>query len=318
MKYRQLGNSDLNISEIILGSWLTYGGGVERQKAQACINKAFDVGINCIDTANVYGRGAAESLLGEILQGRDRSSYILATKVYFPMSEGDRGLSAAQIHKQIDASLQRLRTDYVDLYQCHRYDVDTPLEETMEALTEVVQQGKARYIGFSEWSPAQIQAALDLPNVERFVSSQPQYSMLWRKPEAEVFPLCADNGIGQIVWSPIAQGVLTGKYQPGQAPPPDSRAANDQMNGFMGDFYSDRILNAVQNLQPIAQQLNISLAQLALAWILRDERVSAAIIGASRPEQLEDNAAASEVSLSDDVLRDIDKVLAPVLSYATT
>ncbi len=318
MKYRQLGNSDLNISEIILGSWLTYGGGVERQKAEACIHKAFDVGINCIDTANVYGRGAAESLLGEVLQGRDRSSYILATKVYFPMSQSDRGLSAAQIHKQIDASLQRLRTDYVDLYQCHRYDVDTPLEETMSALTEVVQQGKARYLGFSEWSPAQIQAALNLTNVERFVSSQPQYSMLWRKPEAEVFPLCADNGIGQIVWSPLAQGVLTGKYQPGQAPPQDSRAANDQMNGFMDNFYSDRILSAVQNLQPIAQQLNISMAQLALAWVLRDERVSAAIVGASRPEQVEDNAAASEVSLSDDVLRDIDKVLAPVLSYATT
>lgn len=318
MKYRQLGNSELNISEIILGSWLTYGGGVERQKAEACIHKAFDVGINCIDTANVYGRGAAESLLGEVLQGRERSSYILATKVYFPMSQSDRGLSASQIYKQIDASLQRLRTDYVDLYQCHRYDVDTPLEETMSALTEVVRQGKARYIGFSEWSPAQIQAALNLPNVERFVSSQPQYSMLWRKPEAQVFPLSADNGIGQIVWSPLAQGVLTGKYQPGEAPPQDSRAANDQMNGFMGDFYSDRILSAVQNLKPIAQQLNISMAQLALAWVLRDERVSAAIVGASRPEQVEDNAAASEVSLSDDVLRDIDKVLAPVLFYATT
>ena len=317
MKYRQLGNSDLKVSELILGSWLTYGGGVERQKAEACIHKAFDLGINCIDTANVYGRGAAESLLGEILQGRDRSSYILATKVYFPMSESDRGLSATQIHKQIDASLQRLRTDYVDLYQCHRYDVNTPLEETMEALTEVVRQGKARYIGFSEWSPEQIQAALDLSNVEKFVSSQPQYSMLWRKPEAEVFPLCAANGIGQIVWSPLAQGVLTGKYQPGQAPPQDSRAANDQMNGFMGDFSSDRVLSAVQNLKPIAQRLNISLAQLALAWILRDERVSSAIIGASRPEQVEDNAAASEVKLSSDVLKDIDTVLSPVLPSVT-
>jgi 1-deoxyxylulose-5-phosphate synthase len=317
MKYRQLGNSDLQVSELILGSWLTYGGGVERQKAEACVNKAFDVGINCIDTANVYGRGAAESLLGEILQGRDRNSYILATKVYFPMSESDRGLSAAQIRKQIDASLQRLRTDYVDLYQCHRYDVNTPLEETMEALTEVVQQGKARYLGFSEWSPAQIQAALNLPNVERFVSSQPQYSMLWRKPEAQVFPLCADNGIGQIVWSPLAQGVLTGKYTPGDAPPQDSRAANDRMNGFMGELYSDRVLTAVQNLNPIAQKLNISMAQLALAWILRDKRVSSAIIGASRPEQVEDNAAAAEISLSHDVLRDIDTILSPVLPYVT-
>lgn len=315
MKYRQLGNSDLNVSEISLGSWLTYGGGVERQQAEACIHKAFDVGINFIDTANVYGRGAAESLLGEVLQGIDRTSYILATKVYFPMSDTDKGLSAAQIYKQIDASLQRLRTDYVDLYQCHRYDVNTPLEETMTALTDVVRQGKARYIGFSEWSPAQIQAALNLPNVEQFVSSQPQYSMLWRKPEAEVFPLCAANGISQIVWSPLAQGVLTGKYQPGVAPPQNSRAANEQMNGFMGELRSDRVLSAVQNLKPIAQRLNISMPQLALAWVLRDGRVSSAIIGASRPEQIADNAGASDINLSDDVLREIDGVLAPALPY---
>jgi aryl-alcohol dehydrogenase-like predicted oxidoreductase len=313
MKYRQLGSSDLKVSEISLGSWLTYGGGVERQHAEACIHKAFDVGINVIDTANVYGRGAAESLLGEVLQGIDRASYILATKVYFPMSDTDQGLSAAQIHKQIDASLQRLRTDYVDLYQCHRYDVNIPLEETMSALTDIVRQGKARYIGFSEWSPAQIQAALNLPNVEKFVSSQPQYSMLVRKPEAEVFPLCAANGIGQIVWSPLGQGVLTGKYKPGEAPPQDSRAANDQMNGFMQDLRSDRILTAVQNLKPIAQRLNLTMAQLALAWVLRDERVSSTIIGASRPEQVVDNAGASGVRLSDEVLREVDQVLAPAL-----
>lgn len=315
MQYRQLGNSDLNVSEISLGSWLTYGGGVERQQAEACIHKAFDVGINFIDTANVYGRGAAESLLGEILQGIERKSYVLATKVYFPMSPSDQGLSGAQIYKQIDASLQRLRTDYVDLYQCHRYDVNTPLEETMEALTNVVQQGKARYIGFSEWNPSQIQAALNMNNVERFVSSQPQYSMLWRKPEAEVFALCAANGIGQIVWSPLAQGVLTGKYKPGEVPPQDSRAANSQMNGFMGDITTERVLSAVQNLKPIAQSLNISMAQLALAWVLRDSRVSSAIIGASRPEQVVDNAAASDVKLSDDVLRKIDEVLAPALLH---
>ncbi|GAP94660.1 aldo/keto reductase family protein [Leptolyngbya sp. NIES-2104] len=316
MKYRKLGSSDLNASEIILGSWLTYGGGVERQNAEACIHKAFDVGINFIDTANVYARGAAESLLGEVLQGVDRASYILATKVYFPMSDVDRGLSAAQIHKQIDASLQRLKTDYVDLYQCHRYDTNTPLEETMEALTEVVRQGKARYIGFSEWNPSQIQAALNLPNVEKFVSSQPQYSMLWRKPEAEVFPLCAANGIGQIVWSPLAQGVLTGKYKPGEAIPKDSRAANDQMNGFMNDLLNDRILTAVQDLKPIAGELNISMAQLALAWVLRDERVTGAIIGASRPEQIVDNAAASEVTLSEAELKEIDRILEPALSSA--
>ncbi|MDX2216509.1 MAG: aldo/keto reductase family protein [Oculatellaceae cyanobacterium bins.114] len=318
MKYRQLGSSDLTVSEIALGSWLTYGGGVERQQAEACVHKAFDVGINFIDTANVYGRGAAESFLGEVLHGKDRTSYILATKVYFPMSSTDQGLSAAQIRKQIDASLQRLRTDYVDLYQCHRYDVNTPLEETMTALTEVVRQGKARYIGFSEWSPAQIQAALKLPGVEKFVSSQPQYSMLWRKPETEVFPLCAANGISQIVWSPLAQGVLTGKYKPGEAPPQDSRANNDQMNGFMQDLLSDRVLSAVQALKPIAQQLNISMAQLALAWVLRAESVASAIIGASRPQQVEDNAAASDVYLSDDVLRQIDQVLAPAMPSVST
>ncbi|HEY9762937.1 MAG TPA: aldo/keto reductase family protein [Trichocoleus sp.] len=313
MKYRQLGSSDLRVSEISLGSWLTYGGGVERQQAEACVHKAFEVGINFIDTANVYGRGAAESFLGEVLQGVDRSSYVLATKVYFPMSPTDQGLSAAQISKQIDASLQRLRTDYVDLYQCHRYDVNTPLEETMAALTDVVRQGKARYIGFSEWNPTQIQAALNMEGVEKFVSSQPQYSMLWRKPEAEVFPLCAANGIGQIVWSPLAQGVLTGKYKLGEAPPQDSRAANDKMNGFMENLRSDRILSAVQNLKPIAEQLNISTAQLALAWVLRDERVSSAIVGASRPEQVVDNAAASGVNLSDEVLQEIDTVLASAL-----
>jgi 1-deoxyxylulose-5-phosphate synthase len=318
MKYRRLGNSNLNVSAISLGSWLTYSGGVERDKAIACVRKAFDVGINFIDTANVYGRGAAESLLGDVLQGIDRSSYVLATKVYFPMSDTDQGLSAAQIYKQIDASLQRLRTDYVDLYQCHRYDVNTPLEETMEALTNVVRQGKARYIGFSEWSPAQIRAAIEMPNVERFVSSQPQYSMLWRKPEEEVFPLCAENGMGQIVWSPLAQGVLTGKYRPGEAPPSGSRAMNSQMNAFMGDdFLSDRVLSVVQQLKPIADRLNLSMAQLALAWVLRDRRVSSAIIGASRPEQIEDNAKASGVSLDQEVLQALDRILAQLYSLTT-
>ncbi|PZV20660.1 MAG: aldo/keto reductase [Leptolyngbya sp.] len=313
MQYRQLGNSDLTVSELALGSWLTYSGGVERQQAEACVHKALEVGINFIDTANVYGRGAAESFLGEVLQGIDRSSYVLATKVFFPMSDSDRGLSAAQIQKQIDASLQRLGTDYVDLYQCHRYDSDTPLEETMMALTDLVQRGKVRYIGFSEWSSAQIRAALSLPKVEKFVSSQPQYSMLWRQPETEVFPLCADNGIGQIVWSPLAQGVLTGKYQPGEAPPADSRASNDKMNGFMHELRSDRILSAVQDLKPIAQQLDLSMAQLALAWILQDQRVTSAIVGASRPEQVADNAIASGVVLSDQVMQAIDQALSPAL-----
>ncbi|HTY97746.1 MAG TPA: aldo/keto reductase, partial [Solirubrobacteraceae bacterium] len=203
MRLRKLGWTDLEVSEISLGSWLTYSGGVEREQARRCVDAAFEVGINFIDTANVYGRGASETFLGEVLAGRERSSYVLATKVYFPMSDTDRGLSAEQIHKQIDASLQRLKTDHVDLYQCHRYDDDAPLEETMGALTEVVKAGKARYLGFSEWSPSQIQAALDMKDVARFVSSQPQYSMLWREPEREVMPLCAKKGISQIVWSPL-------------------------------------------------------------------------------------------------------------------
>jgi aryl-alcohol dehydrogenase-like predicted oxidoreductase len=313
MDYRQLGRSDLTVSEISLGSWLTYGVGVDTDAARACVEKAFDVGINFIDTANVYGRGAAEEFLGETLDGMDRSSYVLATKVYFPMSRKDRGLSAAQIHKQIDASLQRLRTDYVDLYQCHRYDRDTPLDETMQALTDVVREGKARYVGISEWNAPQIKAALDLPGVVRITSSQPQYSMLWRKPEEKVFPLCEQEGIGNIVWSPLAQGVLTGKYSPGEPPPEDSRAASRSMGQDMGRWRDVEVLDAVQQLKPIADEAGLTMAQLALAWVLRLPVVSSAIIGATRPEQVEDNAAASGVRLSDDALKAIDEVLAPVL-----
>ena len=309
MEYRRLGNSELEVSEISLGSWLTYGVGVERDRAEACVRRAFEHGINFIDTANVYGRGAAESFLGDAFSGVDRSAYILATKVYFPMSDVDRGLSRPQIRKQIDASLQRLQTDYVDLYQCHRYDVETPLEETLEALSEVVRQGKARYIGFSEWSSDQIHSALAIQDVERFVSSQPQYSMLWRVPEAEVFPKCEANGIGQIVWSPLAQGVLTGKYRPGAPPPSDSRWASPAMGGFMGNVGSDDRLAAVQELRPIAESLGLSMSQLALAWVLRRPEVSSAIIGASRPEQIDDNVGASGVSLDEEVLEAIDKAL---------
>ncbi len=309
MRYRQLGSSDLQVSEIGLGSWLTYGDGVERKRAEACVARAFEVGINFIDTANVYAGGEAETFLGEVLAGRERSSYVLATKLYFPTSPEDRGLSAGQVHKQIDASLERLRTDYVDLYQCHRYDSETPLEETMGALSEIVRQGKARYLGFSEWKPEQIQAALDLPGVERFVSSQPQYSLLSRDWEREVFPLCAANGISQIVWSPLAQGVLTGKYRPGDPPPPDSRAASDAMGGFMSRFRSDEVLEGVERLRPIAAELGLSLAQLALAWVLREPNVASAIVGASRPEQVTDNAAASGVELSAETLAAIDEAL---------
>jgi 1-deoxyxylulose-5-phosphate synthase len=312
MNLRQLGSSDIQVSEVSLGSWLTYSGGVERERAKACVEAAFEAGINFIDTANVYGRGAAETLLGEVLSGHDRSSYVLATKVYFPMSDTDRGLSAAQIHKQIDASLARLQTDHVDLYQCHRYDDRTPLEETMAALTEVVRAGKARHIGFSEWPVEKIGQSLALPGVERWVSSQPQYSMLWRAPEAEVIPLCEREGISQIVWSPLAQGVLTGKYLPGQPPPPDSRAASESMGGFIDRLVQPRVLEAVQKLAPIAEAAGLSMVQLALAWVLRQQNVASAIVGASRPEQVRANASASGVALSADTLAAIDEALGDV------
>jgi 1-deoxyxylulose-5-phosphate synthase len=315
MRYRRLGSSDLQVSEISLGSWLTYGGGVGREQAEACVAKAFDVGINFIDTANVYARGKAEEFLGEVLAGRPRDSYVLATKVFFPMSDTDRGLSRAQILKQIDASLARLRTDYVDLYQCHRYDWDTPLEETVDALTQVVRDGKARYLGFSEWPVDKVREALALPGIEKLVSSQPQYSMLWRGPDTELIPFCAENGISQIVWSPLAQGVLTGKYKPGEAPPEGSRATNDAMNFFMDDAKDDRVLERVQGLQPVADELGITMAQLALAWVLREPNVASAIVGASRPQQVEDNASASGVELSDDILKRIDEILGDVVSY---
>src|SRR5256714_5071416 len=314
MRYRRLGSSDLDVSEISLGSWLTYGGGVSNAQAEACIAKAFEVGINFIDTANVYSRGGAEEFLGEVLAARPRDSYILATKLYFPMN-GDRGLSRAQVFKQIDASLARLRTDYVDLYQCHRYDPETPLEETMEALTEVVRQGKARYLGFSEWTAQQIKASLELSTrgLEKFVSSQPQYSILYRVPEREVIPLCRENGISQIVWSPLAQGTLTGKYRPGEQPRHGTRAASPQMGWSMDRFRDDDVLTAVERLVPIAEGLGITMAQLALAWVLREDNVASAIIGASRPEQVADNAAASGIELEEETLRAIDEAVGDVV-----
>jgi aryl-alcohol dehydrogenase-like predicted oxidoreductase len=316
MRYRKLGSSDLEVSEIALGAWLTYAGGIELDQTRACTDAAFEVGINFFDTANVYGRGAAETAWGEILSDRPRDSYILATKVWGQMSDDpdDRGLSAAQIAKQIDASLARLQTDYVDLYQAHRFDPDVPIEETIEALQKVVADGKARYLGFSEWTKEQIEAALAIAGPDLFVSSQPQYSMLWQAPEAEVFPLSAANGISQIVWSPLAQGLLTGKYKPGEAPPADSRAANDSMNTSMKLVMSEANLEAVDRLRPIAEGEGISLVELALAWVLRREELAAAIVGASRPEQVHANAAASGIELSDDVLAAIDTALgdAPV------
>jgi aryl-alcohol dehydrogenase-like predicted oxidoreductase len=316
MRYRKLGSSDLEVSEIALGSWLTYAGGIEADQTRACTDAAFEAGINFFDTANVYGRGAAETAWGEILSGRPRDSYVLATKVWGQMSDDpdDRGLSGAQIAKQIDASLARLQTDFVDLYQAHRFDPDVPIEETIEALQQVVTEGKARYLGFSEWTAEQVEAALEIAGPDLFVSSQPQYSALWQAPEAEIFPLSAANGISQIVWSPLAQGVLTGKYKPGEAPPADSRAASDSMNTSMNLVLNDDNLEAVDRLRPIAEGEGLSLTELALAWVLRREEVAAAIVGASRPEQVHANAKAAGVDLSADVLAAIDEALgdAPV------
>jgi len=310
MNYRKLGASDLKVSEISLGSWLTYGTGVARDRAAACVERAFDLGINFIDTANVYGRGAAESFLGEILAKRPRSSYILATKLYFPMSATDSGLSRAQIMKQIDASLQRLRVDHVDLYQCHRYDSETPLEETMLALSEVVRQGKARYIGFSEWSAEQIKKSFTVRGSEHFISSQPQYSLLWRGPEEKVIPLCVAEDISQIVWSPLGQGVLTGKYLPGAKIPADSRAASNSMGGFMQSKLRPEVLEAVQRLKPLAREAGCTLSQFSLAWVLRESNVASAIVGASRPEQLEENAAASGLAIDPALFRKAEAIIA--------
>lgn len=314
MKYRKLGASDLIVSDISLGSWLTYGLGVEADAARACLAKAFDVGINFIDTANAYGRGAAESFLGEELAGRSRDSYVLATKLYFPMSDTDCGLSAAQVAKQLDASLQRLRTDYIDLYQCHRYDEETPLEETMQALTRAVESGKVRYLGFSEWPADKIQAAIDMAGVARFVSSQPQYSLLWRAPEKAVIPLSAANGISQIVWSPLGQGVLTGKYAPGAPLPADSRGNDPEMGKWMDRLLQQPVLEAVQRLKPLAAEAGLSLAQFALAWVLREPNVASAIVGASRPAQVEDNAAASDAVVDPALFAEAERIVAEARS----
>jgi aryl-alcohol dehydrogenase-like predicted oxidoreductase len=313
VEFRRLGDSDIEVSEISLGSWLTYSGGVGRDQTEACTRAAFEVGINFFDTANVYGTGAAESAWGEILKNFRRQEFILATKVFFPMSDTDRGLSREQIHKQIDASLERLQTDYVDLYQCHRPDPDTPIEETMEALTEVCEAGKAREIGFSEWTVEQVAASLEVPGAKKFVSSQPQYNMIWRAPEAELIPFCEEHGISQVVWSPLAQGVLTGKYEPGEPPPADSRAASDEMGAMMDRYRSDELLEAVQRLRPVAEDAGLSMATMALAWVLRQENVASAIIGASRPEQVHQNAEAAGVKLDQNILGAIDDALEGVI-----
>jgi 1-deoxyxylulose-5-phosphate synthase len=309
MKYRQLGDSQINVSEIAFGSWLNFSNGPQKDNAIACVHRALDRGITLIDTANVYGRGAAEQVLGEALAGIGRDRYVLATKLYFPMSGTDRGLSRGQIFKQLDASLARLRVSHVDLYQCHRYDPDVPLEETMQALSEVVKAGKVRCIGFSEWPVDRVQAALDIGGV-KFVSSQPQYSLLHRDPERALIPLSSHSGISQIVWSPLAQGVLSGKYLPGAAPPRDSRAANATINGFIKpEWLQPAVLEAVQKLKSLAAAAGLTQAQFALAWVLRQPNVAAAITGASSPAQVDENAATSGHGVAADLFREAEGIV---------
>ncbi|WP_341720844.1 aldo/keto reductase family protein [Micromonospora sp. FIMYZ51] len=310
MQYRRLGDSDLVVSEIALGSWLTYGDKVTDEHAVDCVHAALDAGITLFDTANVYGRGAAEELLARAFTGIERDRYVLATKVYMPMGRGELGLSAAQVRKQCDASLRRLGTDYIDIYQCHRFDSTTPLAETMGALTELVEAGKVRVTGFSEWTPENIEAALAVPDVTPFRSSQPQYSMLWRRPETAVFPLCAAHGIGQIVYSPLAQGALSGKYRAGEPPPATSRAAGRGTASAMRAFSAEPVRAAVDRLRPLAGAAGLSMPQLALAWVLRRSEVAAAIVGATRPEQIWQNVTASGVTLAPDLIAEIDAVLA--------
>jgi aryl-alcohol dehydrogenase-like predicted oxidoreductase len=317
MLYRKLGWGPLTVSELSFGTWLTVAGGIAREQAIRCIHAALDCGITLFDTANQYGAGEAERLLGEALAGYPRDKFLIATKLYFQVGdEPGHGLSAAQIEKQLDRSLQRLGVETIDLYQCHRYDPETPLEETLAALDRAVHSGKVRAIGFSEWTAEQIDAAAKIAgdrNLIPFSSSQPQYSMLWRKPESRVFAACVRHGIGNLAFSPLAHGALTGKYAPGQPPPPGSRAANEQMNQFMetaGRHYrSDFLLTAVEKLKPIAAELGLSMAQLALAWVLRRPEVASAIIGASRPEQIEDNVRAVGVKLPDGALARIDQTI---------
>lgn len=314
MEYRQLGNSGLKVSEIALGSWLTYGKTVEDTTAEDCIRLAYEKGINFFDTANVYEQGQAEKVLGKVLKEYDRDKVVVATKVYFPMGDGpnDRGLSRKHIIEQCDRSLQRLGMNYVDLYQCHRFDPTVPLEETIMALEDLVKQGKVLYTGVSEWSAAQIEKAQGIiqhRGYHKMVSNQPVYNLLQRYIEKEVLPVSESHGMGQIVFSPLAQGVLTGKYKPNAEIPKDSRAANKEIGRFVDRYMDNETLEAVQKIDSIADQLDLSLVQLSLAWILRQPGVSSAIIGASKPSQIEVNVQASGIKLSQDVLDEIDKVL---------
>jgi len=318
VEYRRLGDTGLRVSEVGLGSWLTYGVGVEAEQAKGIIARAYDLGVNFFDTANAYGRGAAERVVGQALAAYPRESYVLATKVFFPMGDGpnDRGLSRKHVVEQCDASLRRLGTDYVDLYQCHRFDHSTPLDETLRALDDLVRRGKVLYVGVSEWTAPQIAEALRIADdlgLDRVVSNQPEYSILQRRIEAEVVPLCAREGVGQVVWSPLAQGVLTGKYRKGASPPADSRAASRKMGGFVGHWLTDDVLDAVERLRAVAEEAGMSMPQLALAWVLSEPNVASAIVGATRTAQLEENCEAAGLALDDDVLAAVDKAVGEVL-----
>ena len=315
MEYRRLGNSGMYISEIAYGNWITHGSQVESEAAIKCVRTALDVGITTFDTADVYAGTKAESVLGKALKGVRRESYELLTKVYFPTGSGknDRGLSRKHIMESCHASLKRLNTDHIDLYQAHRFDVETPLEETLRAFDDLIRQGKVSYIGFSEWTASQISDALkiqDARGFDRFISSQPQYSALSRAIEGKVIPLSKREGISQIVWSPMAQGVLTGKYLPGKKPPAGSRATDKKSGAnFISTLMKDEVLQAVQNLRPIADAHGLTLSQLAIAWVLQNENVAAAIMGATKPSQVKENVKAAGVKLSSDTMSAIDKVL---------
>lgn len=317
MEFRYLGNSGLQISEITYGNWLTHGSQVENDVATACVHAALDAGITTFDTADVYANGRAEEVLGAALKGRRRESLEIFTKVYWPVGQAplgknDTGLSRKHMMEAIDGSLRRLGTDYVDLYQAHRYDAFTPLEETMQAFADIVRAGKALYIGVSEWTAEQIRQAHGLARQLgiSLISSQPQYSMLWRVIEPEVVPTCRELGLGQIVWSPMAQGVLSGKYLPGQPPPAGSRATDEKGGAnFIKRFMTDEVLTRVQQLAPIAAELELTTAQLAIAWVLQNDNVAAALVGASRPEQVTENVKASGVRIPAELLARTDEVL---------